>query len=107
MIKLKYACIARDKADKKLVVVSTHWEPTKGVRGRCIDGRFHRFALSIFALHPEAVRVEVMSLDGWKPGVDVETLSWVVTASRDEEMRALSPRALRFSFPEQAESVEA
>jgi hypothetical protein len=108
MIKMKYHCIARDEHDKKLSSVSCHWEPVKGVRGRCIHPSFHRFVLSIFALHPDACKIEVMSLETWKPGVDVETLPWVLTASRNEEARAMSGRALAYRFPDtEVERLEA
>src|SRR5690348_10526761 len=99
MIKLKYVYIARDETDKKLTSVCTGCEPLKGVRNRCIAPAFHRYALSIFAMHPTAVKVEVMDLSGWTPGADIEALPWIVTAARTEETRALSPRALSFSFP--------
>ena len=100
MIKLKYVCIARDERDAKLSSVSTHWEPIKGVRGRCVHPSFHRFVLSIFALHPDACKVEVMSLEGWQPGTDIETLPWVLTANRSEAARECSPRALAYRFPD-------
>lgn len=107
MIVLKYVLIARDENDEKLCVVSTGRELFRGVRNRCIAPGFHRFVLSIFAMHPMAVKVEMMSLVGWTPGIDIETLLWVLTASRTEEMCALSPRALAFSFPDVAvEAVE-
>lgn len=103
MIKLKYVLIARDDQDKKLMSVSTGCELFSGVRKRCVSSKFHRYLQSVFAMHSTAVRVEVMDLAGWVPGVDVETLPWLLTASKDEETRALSDRALLFSFPDAAE----
>lgn len=100
MIVLKYVLIARDETDKKLAVLSTGLELFKGVRNRCVASRFHNLLLSMFAMHSTAVKVEVMDLSGWEPGVDVESLNWLLTASKTEETRALSPRALVFSFPD-------
>ena len=96
MIKLLYALIARDERDNKLAVVSTHWEVTRGVRGRCINPHFHKFVWSVFALHPQATSVEAVDLAGWKPGVDVELLSSVVQVHKVDE----HTRGLAFSFPD-------
>lgn len=107
MIKLKYVLIARDDQDKKLMSVSTGCELFRGVRNRCVAPAFHRYLQSIFRMHPTVTRIEVMDLAGWVPGVDVESLNWLLTASKTEETRALSERALVFSFPDAVESVVA
>lgn len=100
MIKLKYVLIPRDETDKRLGCLSTGLDLFKGVRNRCVASKFHSLLLSMFNMHPDATRVEVMDLAGWEPGVDVESLNWLLTASKTEETRSLSPRALVFSFPD-------
>jgi hypothetical protein len=101
MIKLLYALIARDSCDNKLAVVCTHWDVTRGVRGRCIDPHFHKFVWSVFALSPQATSVEAVDLAGWKPGVDVESLPSAVLVHKVDE----HTRGLAFSFPD-GEEVE-
>ena len=105
MIVLKYVCIARDDQGRSLVSVCTHREPATGVRKRCMAPVFHRFMLSMLAQHPTATSVETRSLEGWEPGADVESLRWVVTASRTEETRAVSPRVLAYSFPDEKDLI--
>lgn len=94
MIKLKYVLLARNAQGKKVSVVSTGWEITRGVRGRCIDPHFQRFVWSCFALSSETVSVEAFDLAPWKPGTDIESLPSVVLIHKVSEYT----RELAFSF---------
>ena len=85
MITNKYALIVRDDQDNRLAVVSTHREPRTGTGHNGIDPRFLNFCRSVLSLNPTARSCEAVSLEPWRPGVDVETLPAVLWVEKTAE----------------------
>jgi len=96
MIEPKYTLIIRDSSEKRLGVVSTHREPRTGTGHNAASPQFLKFCRSVFAMWKLAESLDVVSLKGWSPGVDVETLSAVMWVRKSDEL----PGALAYNFPE-------
>ena len=85
MIILRYALIVRNEQEKRITVVCTHREPRTGTRHNGVSSSFLRLCRSVFALHPGARSIEVVSLAPWSRGVDVESLPPVLWIEKTEQ----------------------
>lgn len=83
---LQYALIVRDSRENRLAVVCTHRSPRTGTGHNAVAPSFLRYCRSTLALYPDGISIETVSLEGWRPGVDVEAqppVLWVEKAEQE------------------------
>ena len=90
MIILRYALIVRDRQGNRLAVVATHRTPRTGTGHNGVSPSFLRHCRATLALDPEGWSIETVSLTGWSPGVDVESLPPVLWVEKTEQEGSLS-----------------
>jgi hypothetical protein len=92
--RVHYGLVIRDEQGCKLGVWGTGCKPLRKAHRSKVTPDMNKLIRWVFELHPDAVCIEVAP---WCS--DIEQAPAILIAQKTEEMRAISPNALLFSFP--------